>query len=249
MSTLAFVRRSTSVRSSSVLGTVQLGCWGGARSGNPDADITIWVEIWLEGSGVVASAQSTGYMPSAHATTEVETVDYDRRVECYVIAGGPYAQAGGTLNADCGDERTVMRQEYRAEQVAWTPACTNFASSGGSAHFDWDELNGQFSDGNPHRPWGIINQALTDGLEATRANYNRGGIRLTGGYRCPHGNKDVGGTKQSFHMHGRAADMKSDDHEWTEVEFNLLRAAANLTGPIESLFWNSYSDHHFHAAW
>jgi hypothetical protein len=50
-------------------------------------------------------------------------------------------------------------------------------------------------------------------------------------------------------MHGQAADMYSSDHAWTEPEFNLLKAAADATGPIESFFWNTYADHHYHAAW
>lgn len=87
------------------------------------------------------------------------------------------------------------------------------------------------------------------GLEATRANYNRGGIRLSSGYRCPHGNWNVSGAAQSLHMHGRAADMKSSDHAWTEEEFDRLRAAAAATGPIELLHWTSYADRHLHAAW
>ena len=70
-----------------------------------------------------------------------------------------------------------MIEEYRAGQVAWTPSCSDFASSGGSANFSWSELNGGFTDGNPHNPWGIIKSAVTTGLEDTRSNYNRGGIR------------------------------------------------------------------------
>jgi Peptidase M15 len=95
----------------------------------------------------------------------------------------------------------------------------------------------------------MIRAALTTGLETTRTNYNRGGIRLTSGYRCPHGNANVGGVVNSLHVHGRAADMYSADHTWTETEFNLLKAAADATGPIESFTWTEYDDHHYHAAW
>ncbi len=49
-------------------------------------------------------------------------------------------------------------------------------------------------------------------------------------------------------MKGRAADIFSADHEWTEQEFNLLRDAAEATGPVESFFWNTYADRHYHAA-
>jgi hypothetical protein len=94
-----------------------------------------------------------------------------------------------------------------------------------------------------------VTAGLTSGLEATRTNYNRGGTQLTSGYRCPHGNAAVGGAAQSYHMHGRAADMYSASHTWTEAEFNLLKAAADQTGPVESFSWTTYTDHHYHAAW
>ena len=149
----------------------------------------------------------------------------------------------------CGDARGDIIKEYHDHNVNVTPVCSDFASSGGSANFSWSELNGGFADGNPHNPWGWVTAGLTAGVESTRTNYNRGGILLTSGYRCPHGNSAVGGVQNSLHMHGRAADMYSSAHEWTETEFNLLRDAAGLTGPAESLFWNSYTDHHYHAAW
>ena len=120
----------------------------------------------------------------------------------------------------------------------------------GSANFSWAELNGGFQQGNPHGPWGIVRSSLTTGLEATRTNYNRGGIRLTSAFRCPHGNAAAGGVFNSYHVHGRAADMYSIQHPWTEDEFNLLRQAAFNTGnTIELLNWNTYADRHLHAAW
>lgn len=149
----------------------------------------------------------------------------------------------------CGDDRGVIIGEYHEYGVNYVPSCGDFASSGGSTHFSWSELNGGFSNGNPHSPYGIVSGALTSGLESTRSNYDRGGINLSSGYRCPHGNSAVAGKAQSLHMQGRAADMKSSDHPWTEDEFNLLREAAELTSPEESLYWDTYSDHHYHAAW
>ncbi len=161
------------------------------------------------------------------------------------------AGTGQQANAiKCGDERGNIIEEYRAGQVNLNPTCSDFASSGGTAHFTWSELNGGFQDGNPHNPWGIVRQGLKDGLEATRSNYNRGAIRLSSGYRCPHGNANVGGVQQSYHMHGRAGDMYSWDHTWTEQEFNLLRQAALNTGNTIELFnWTTYTDRHLHAAW
>jgi len=44
--------------------------------------------------------------------------------------------------------------------------------------------------------------------------------------------------------------MKSSDNVWTEDEFNLMRQAAADTGnTVELLTWNTYTDHHLHAAW
>jgi hypothetical protein len=146
-----------------------------------------------------------------------------------------------------------MYQEYRnpAHGNVFRPTCADFKSSGGSTNFTWTELNGGFSNGNPHNPWGIVNSSLTTGLQATRANYDRGGIRLTSAYRCPEGNQAVGGVANSSHTYGRAADMYSSSHTWTEEEFALLRTAALNTGnTTELLTWDSYpTDRHLHAAW
>ncbi len=161
---------------------------------------------------------------------------------------------------NCGDERDDIIREYTFYGVSsLSPSCLNFASSGGSGNFSWSELNGGFTNGNPHNPWGIVTSGLVTGLEATRTNYNRGGILLTSGYRCPHGNNSVGGATQSYHMHGRAGDMYSEDHSWvvngtimwTEIEFNLMKAAAESTSPAPflSFDWEMYADRHYHAAW
>ena len=158
----------------------------------------------------------------------------------------------------CGGTVTTIISEYQQFRVNLQPTCGDFATEDNDPadHFSWSELNGGFTDGNPHQPWGMVRQGLTTGLEATRTNYNRGGILLTSGFRCPHGNfsPSVGGAVNSYHMHGRAADMYSADHggqNWTEDEFILLKAAADATAPqpIESFPWTKYPDHHYHAAW
>lgn len=148
------------------------------------------------------------------------------------------------------DARTTMLREYLDFNVNWRPSCADFANSGGSAHFSWAELNGQFSQGNPHEPWGIIVPGVLAGLESTRTLYNRGGIRVTSGYRCPHGNNSLpGSAAQSYHMQGRAVDIYSLNHPWTEEEFNLLRDAAADTGTVELFLWTTYADRHLHVAW
>jgi hypothetical protein len=51
-------------------------------------------------------------------------------------------------------------------------------------------------------------------------------------------------------MHGRAADMHSNaSRTWTEEEFNRLKAAAEATHPVQSSSYDTYPNHHYHAAW
>jgi hypothetical protein len=154
----------------------------------------------------------------------------------------------------------IMYQEYRNPiySNSLRPSCADFKSSGGSTNFQWSELTNHLP-GNPHYPWGIVKSELTAGLEATRTAYNHGGILLTSGYRCPHGNSAAGGETNSSHTHGTAADMYSADHgrqAWTETEFLRLRNAAFSTGKTTYLSnWDTYSprscvvgcDRHLHA--
>jgi uncharacterized protein YcbK (DUF882 family) len=95
----------------------------------------------------------------------------------------------------------------------------------------------------------MISSSLTSGLEATRSNFGAA-IYLSSGYRCPHGNKDVGGVDNSYHMHGRAGDMFDDSsHSWTEAEFDALveDVASGTVELIDDYYY--YTDHHLHAAW
>jgi len=148
----------------------------------------------------------------------------------------------------CGDERDVIIGEYKARPIiGFVPACSDITNTGGSANFSWAEVNGGFQTGSQHSPWGIF--SATAGLEATRTAYARGAIRIASGYRCPVGNSASGGVTKSRHMRGNAADMYSYAYPWTEDEFNRLRTAAASTGTTELLSWDTYSDHHLHAAW
>jgi hypothetical protein len=148
----------------------------------------------------------------------------------------------------------TMIQEYSTFNISLKPGCSSFANSGDSPNFKWRELNGGFNDGSLHEPWGMVRPEMRAGLEATRANYalvrSQPGIRLSSGYRCPEGNKAVGGTSTSFHPHGTAADMYSFSYPWNENEFVVLRNAAWITGNTSQLFdWDTYKDdHHLHVA-
>ncbi len=156
------------------------------------------------------------------------------------------------LQPQCGDARGTMIGEYETRGEYPLPSCADFVNSGGTANFSWGELNDQWSGGNEgsHYPWGMDMSGTASALEIVRNIYDRGGIRLTSGYRCAQGNRNVGGVAGSYHIRARAADMKSAAHPWTEAEFALLKAATDLTNPTESFSWNTYpDDHHYHAAW
>lgn len=170
-----------------------------------------------------------------------------------------------TCPSGCESEPVLMADEYENPDYQNTlrPACTDFKTSGGSANFTWAELNGHgyLSSppyGNPHYDnggWGMINSTLTTGLEAARSIYNRGGIALSGGYRCPHGNAGISGAvANSYHTHGRAGDMYSAEHggkNWSLAECELLRNAVLDSNPIpnETLSCTRYDDKHLHSGW
>ncbi len=148
--------------------------------------------------------------------------------------------------------------EYFAYQVNFTAICSDFANFGGTAHFSWAELNGRGPGstspyGNLHwenGQWGMVQQSLTTNLETTRVHYGKP-VVITGGYRCPHGNYAVGGSSTSWHMHGRAVDMRSEAQLWTMAECEDLRQIiVDETTTVELLFCYSYGDPgHLHAAW
>ncbi len=216
-----------------------------------------------DAAGQIRAETSTGqfYSPSNPLAVETEygtqngdiggTWTCSFEADVIIDYGDPQYASAQSQDSVCPGTPGEMRAEYATYGVNTTPACNEFVTSGGSTHFSWSELNGGFSTGNPHSPYGVVKGALTTGLESTRTNYNRGGVRLSSGYRCPHGNASpaVQGAEQSLHMQGRAADMYSNDHTWTEGEFALLKAAADNTSPAESLNWDTYTDHHYHAAW
>ncbi|MYG50291.1 MAG: hypothetical protein F4164_13210, partial [Gemmatimonadales bacterium] len=156
----------------------------------------------------------------------------------------------------CGDERDTMLAEYGEYGVTGGPSsCDDFVGSGGGANFSWSELNGGFTDGHPHSPWGLdaVNSTLFPGLQATRTNYGNQPIRVTSGYRCPHGNASIPrADPQSNHMHGIAADIYGVS-PWNEAEFDRLMVAAKLANgsPMKledgsDMTYDTYADHHLH---
>lgn len=65
---------------------------------------------------------------------------------------------------------------------------------------------------------------LCEALERVRAQ--TGPIVITSGYRTPERNKQIGGAKNSQHIHGRAADIKShglSGAELADIVLGLIR--------------------------
>lgn len=150
----------------------------------------------------------------------------------------------------CGTKEVdTLIREYKAPLYTrndFTPSCDSFKSAGISKHFSWSQLNGGFSNGNPHRPWGIVTPALKRGLDHVASKYPEfKGIHLTSGYRCPHGNAAVGGVTTSSHMIGRAADLLRPG--WTEEEFKKVENIAKEVGG-RALEYDLYSDRHMHVS-
>lgn len=137
-------------------------------------------------------------------------------------------------------------REYRDDRYGSNirPECEDFSDSGDSMHFTWSQLNGGFTDGNPHSSWGMVAQRLKNALDHIASNYaNFDGILLISGYRCPHGNQNVGGVPHSYHTHGTAADLLRAG--WGESEFENVASLARGLG-AETLPYTEYKNNHLH---
>lgn len=226
-----------------------LSCSGGATTMNIDQDIQAQLSMYVDGVEVGGDLR-WGIQPTVIVNAFVAYSENARPISCELYAPGTSAQASGTILPVCDDNpeslRTVLKREYHTIDTGWIPYCSSFTDNGGSAHFSWSELNGGFSTGNPHSPYGMIHASLTSGLEDTRTNYNNQAITLTSGYRCPHGNQNAGGVSNSNHTRGTAADMKVAN--WNFAAWDTLRIAALAAGAteIEPYAW---APDHLHAGW
>jgi Peptidase M15 len=210
-----------------------------------------WVQVWAviengsaEGIGWYGCQPDQYYSQVCWVNTDVAGSHY---VEAWITGAGDSLEIQvQPPPPQCGDERGNIIAEYVSHGVNWTPTCDDFSTGGGTANFSWPELNR--SPGSGHPPYGIVRSVLWTGLEDTRSSYNRGGIIIDSGYRCPHGNALVGGVAQSRHMWGDAADMHSAEHPWDFSEWNLLQQAAVAAG---ATFIEPYSQDpsHVHADW
>jgi hypothetical protein len=76
--------------------THTIRCLGGATSNDPERDITVQVQIWVDGR-LEGLSSAWGYSPSALATATVPSVDYERPVACYAMAPAVWAAAYGSI--------------------------------------------------------------------------------------------------------------------------------------------------------
>ena len=70
------------------------------------------------------------------------------------------------------------------------------------------------------------------------------GLRVSGGYRSPERNREVGGAANSYHLTGRAADFVG-----TQAQMQAARQWAGNNGAREALIHDAGSGVHLHVAW
>lgn len=167
----------------------------------------------------------------------------------------------------CDDEQERIAQEYTdyAVEERDHPACDEIEENGNDAtYFSWDELNGFWTDGNPHTNYGWVSQTLKDNLDQLRTNYGEP-LALSSGYRCPHGNASIqGASATSWHLEGRAADisvkglagvsndwngMSAAERARVEAIWRRLDGLATSLGARDRQPFTEYADRHYHAAW
>lgn len=155
---------------------------------------------------------------------------------------------GESIAQPCGDGRDVIATEYRHFGVqGWQPSCREFTDTGALPYFTWAELNGGFSNGNPHSPWGYVAPALATGLDQLLTHYN-GYVSLSSGYRCPHGNTNVGSKypTTSRHMFGLAVDIRTGT---LGAQYDSLRTAATNAGAEWVSERDDYEYNIIHVQW
>ena len=90
-------------------------------------------------------------------------------------------------------------------------------------HFFLDEFINSMDENKLKGP----DPALLDGLQFIR--YIVGEIEITSAYRSPMFNRSIGGSYNSFHLEGKAADIKFDFTYWHKLTLVKLFRAAGFT--------------------
>ncbi|MCK5013328.1 MAG: DUF4157 domain-containing protein [Candidatus Omnitrophica bacterium] len=92
----------------------------------------------------------------------------------------------------------------------------NNASDASSSNFSLGEFRCRNGTDVPERFRGNVQQAMNN-LEVLRTELENNSITINSGYRTPAYNQSIGGSPQSRHMCGQAADIRVSDHTPTEV--------------------------------
>lgn len=153
-----------------------------------------------------------------------------------------------SITQPCGDERDAIAAEYRQFGVqGWQPGCSELTDTGVLPGFTWAELNGGFANGNPHSPWGYVAPALATGLSQLLTHY-KGPVSLSSGYRCPHGNTNVGSKypTTSRHMFGLAVDIRTGT---LGAQYSALNTAATNAGAQWISDEDDYEYNIIHVQW
>ena len=116
-------------------------------------------------------------------------------------------------------------------------------------YFNWNELNGHWSDGSEygkHNPYGVFDTNLLNNIDNIRKEYGKA-IKISSGYRCPQGNTDAGSEypTTSKHMFGHAIDMVTNNN--ASIFNKLVEVKEQVASNLEHESMSTYpKDGHLH---
>ena len=145
----------------------------------------------------------------------------------------------------CTDQKICdLIAEYDEFRVGYTPDCIQFMTGGSTRNFSWNEFMGNWGSGTEsgkHNPYGIMQANVMNQVQQLR-NLDGRPIVLTSGYRCPKGNSAVGGVSNSYHMRGRAVDIRTScDRTYYDKLYDFA-----ITLGLHPTKWGTYTDCHLH---
>ena len=111
-----------------------------------------------------------------------------------------------------------------------------------SKHFSRREFKCQCSN---NCGFDTVDKQLIDYLEAIRTHFGRP-VHITSACRCPAHNEAVGGSKNSLHLQGRAADIQVKETDPIEVQY--FAQGLVLHGGVGSYKGFTHIDSRGHAA-
>ena len=100
--------------------------------------------------------------------------------------------------------------------------------------------------GSKHDYYGYVASDLTSGMASVEAHFDKS-FQINSGYRCPVGNKNVGGASASAHVRGRGVDFRlpSSDTIWTDsYKDSIIQWAEANVGANEGIRYTNKSHIH-----